>query len=120
MNNVIESLTLGQHKGLHLGGLKEPLCVTAIDPIIGDVTVSPKAHPAVERLTAGILTCIVFEELTIPLESTARCRSNQAEVTCLITPLSITDVSVQFKQPQYSPTLGQSIVFSHCKKCIGS
>ncbi len=115
----IGMFTLGQRKGLRIGGLKEPLYVVAIDPISGDVTVGPKTHLAVKSLTAGMLNWIAFEELTVPLERTARCRSSQEGVACLIKPLSATKICVEFDKPHFSATPGQSIVFDQLGKVLG-
>jgi tRNA-specific 2-thiouridylase len=115
----IGSFTLGQRKGLRIGGLKEPLYVIAIDPLSGDVTIGPKESLAVHGLTAGMLNWIAVEKLESSLQATARCRSRQEESKCLIHPADTGTVTVDFSQPQHSATPGQSIVFYQGEKVLG-
>jgi tRNA-specific 2-thiouridylase len=107
----IFNFTVGQRKGLSIGGSPQPLYVLRIDALHNDVIVGPKESLAVGRLTAGFLNWIAIESLKEPTRAKARLRSRQVETLCEIIPLADTSVEVRFDQPQLSAAPGQSIVF---------
>lgn len=118
-HNGIINFTIGQRKGLSIGGNKEPLYVLRIDPQNNQVVVGPKEQLAVDRLTAIFPNWIAIERLNDPMEMNARLRSHQKEVPCIISPSNEGAVEVQFLKPQFSATPGQSIVFYHEDVVIG-
>jgi tRNA-specific 2-thiouridylase len=107
----IFNFTVGQRKGLNIGGSTQPLYVLSIDALNNDVIVGPKESLAVDRLTAGFLNWIVIKNIQKPTQAKARLRSRQVETLCEIVPLTKTRIEVRFEQPQYSAAPGQSIVF---------
>ncbi len=115
----IVKFTIGQRKGIKIGGNKEPFYVLDIDPQRNQVIVGPKAYLAVDRLTAIYPNWIAFEQLDTPLEVNARLRSHQQEFQCTILPTTEGAVEVHFSQPQFSATPGQSIVFYSADIVLG-
>ena len=107
----IFNFTVGQRKGLNIGGSPQPLYVLRIDALNKDVIVGPKQSLEVDRLTAGFLNWIAIENLQKPMKAKARLRSRQLETSCEVFPLDEKTAEVRFEQPQYSAAPGQSIVF---------
>ena len=115
----IINFTIGQRKGISIGGSKEPLYVLRIDAQNNQVVVGPKEHLAVDRLTAIYPNWIAIDRLEDHMEVNARLRSHQKEISCLISSAKEGAVDVQFSQPQFSATPGQSIVFYQSDIVIG-
>lgn len=111
--------TVGQRRGLKLGGSPQPLYVLRIDAANNDVIVGPKESLAVKRLSAGWLNWIAMEKLKSPLKVNARLRSRQAEAACEIIPVGEDEVEVSFEEAQYSAAPGQSVVFYEEDKVLG-
>jgi len=107
----IFNFTVGQRKGLSIGGSPQPLYVLRMDAFKNEVIVGPRESLAVNRLTAAFLNWIAIANLQEPQKAKARLRSRQMETPCQIFPLSENSVEVRFDQPQYSAAPGQSIVF---------
>ena len=107
----IFNFTVGQRRGLHLGGGTEPLYVLRIDVPSQDVIVGPRSHLAAQGLSAGFLNWIALDKIVQPMQVKARLRSRGAEAECEVIPQGEMAVKVHFNEPQYSATLGQSIVF---------
>jgi len=115
----IINFTVGQRKGISIGGSKEPLYVLRIDAQNNQVVVGPKERLAVDRLTAIYMNWIAFDKLENQLEVNARLRSHQKEFSCSISPAAENSVDVHFSLPQFSATPGQSIVFYQDDVLIG-
>ncbi len=105
--------TIGQRKGLGLGGTKDPLYVTAIDGPSNTVVVGPRADLFRDRLHATDVCWIPFERLESPLEAHARIRQQHTPAAAAIEPdpRDPSSVRVQFAQPQMAITPGQAVVF---------
>lgn len=115
----IINFTIGQRKGISIGGSKEPLYVLRIDAQKNQVVVGPKERLAVDSLTAIFPNWIAFDKLVDQMEVNARLRSHQKEVPCIIAPANEGSVEVRFSLPQFSATPGQSIVFYQGDVVIG-
>ena len=115
----IINFTIGQRKGISIGGSKEPLYVLRIDAQKNQVVVGPREQLAVDELTAVFPNWIAFKTLDAKLEAFARLRSHQKEVPCVISPVNDNAVKVRFLLPQYSATPGQSIVFYIADMVLG-
>ena len=115
----IINFTIGQRKGISIGGSKEPLYVLRIDAQKNQVTVGPKEWLAVDSLTAIFPNWIAFDKLENQMEVNARLRSHQKEIPCSISSTDKGSVEVHFSQPQFSATPGQSIVFYQDDLVIG-
>ena len=118
-HNGIQQFTVGQRKGLRIGGSAEPLYVAAIDATSGDVTAAPRAWLAASELMVGMLNCIAVENLEQPMRAAARVRSRQLEAPCLLTPMDNGTLLVRFDQAQYAAAPGQSVVFYEGELVLG-
>ena len=115
----IINFTIGQRKGISIGGGKEPLYVLRIDAQKNQIVVGLKENLAVDRLTAIYLNWIAFDKLEGQLAASAKLRSHQKEIPCVISPKEENSVEVLFTLPQFSATPGQSIVFYQGDVVIG-
>lgn len=118
--------TLGQRKGLHIGGMAdtsgEPWYVVDKDVERNVLIVAQgKNHPRLysQGLIAGQLHWV---SRTTPLEAfdcTVKTRYRQQDIPCRVTPLENGDFQVQFKEPVAAVTPGQSAVFYSDEVCLG-
>jgi tRNA-specific 2-thiouridylase len=119
--------TLGQRKGLGLGGEGEAYFVVAKDPKLNIVYVERGLnHPALfcERLTATDLSWVADQAPELPLRCRAKTRYRQEDQPCVITRIErLADgserVHVEFDEPQRSVTPRQSVVFYLNDLCLG-
>ncbi|CCQ91052.1 tRNA-specific 2-thiouridylase mnmA [Nitrospina gracilis 3/211] len=107
--------TIGQRKGLNLGGLPEPYYVTAIDTVNNEVVVGPKNDLFREEFTVSDVTwqldhCEAFE-------AEVQIRYRHQPVACVVTPLPGERARIQLEHPQPAITPGQSAVF-YTDDCI--
>ena len=107
----IINFTIGQRKGISIGGSKEPLYVLRIDPHKNQVVVGPKERLAVDRLTAIFPNWIAIERLDDQMEVNARLRSHQKEVPCIISPSNEGAVEVQFSCRNFLPRPANRLCF---------
>ena len=105
--------TIGQRKGLGIGGLGEPLYVVRLDPAARRVVVGPK-----EALTTRIVPLREINWLgDAPLSSRAewpvmaKVRSTRAPREAVIRPLSDTEAAVELLAPEEGVSPGQACVF---------
>ena len=116
--------TLGQRKGLGLGGAGEPWYVVDKDSSSDTVFVERgDDHPALysDELWASDLSWVdPHFKLAQPLALNAKIRYRQQDQECLVS-ISKDEslVHVTFSVPQRAATIGQSIVFYQDQKCLG-
>lgn len=118
--------TLGQRKGLGIGGVKkaseQPWYVVQKN-LVENVLVVAQGHdhPLLfsRSLTATTLHWIAGESPEIPYKCHAKTRYRQANQTCTITEAGVDRCTVTFDQPQWAVTVGQSIVFYQGDVCLG-
>jgi tRNA-specific 2-thiouridylase len=115
--------TLGQRKGLGLGGEGEPYFVVAKDAARNIVYVERgSAHPA---LYADSLTAVELSWVSgspppeLPLRCRAKTRYRQQDQACRITRIEGDRLHAEFEIPQRSMTPGQSVVFYLGERCLG-
>lgn len=109
--------TLGQRKGMGLGGEGDAWYVVAKDPKRNIVYVERGAdHPALftDELTMKEPTWVA-EAPTFPYRCTAKVRYRQEDTPCTI----YEDGKVLFDTPQRAVTAGQSVVFYQQELCLG-
>lgn len=118
--------TLGQRKGLHIGGLRdhgdEPWYVVDKDVVRNVLVVGQGAdHPRLysNGLVAKQLHWVKREPLVEPIRAVVKTRYRQADIPCTITPLEHDQVRVDFDTPQKAVTPGQSAVFYQQEVCLG-
>jgi tRNA-specific 2-thiouridylase len=107
--------TLGQRKGLGLGGQGEPWFVVAKDMQRNVVIVERgECHPSLycEELTATELSWVDGEfNSPLPLKCRAKVRYRQKDQECIITEIEGDRMKVTFPVPQRAVTPRQSVVF---------
>ncbi|XQW86742.1 tRNA 2-thiouridine(34) synthase MnmA [Thalassotalea piscium] len=119
--------TLGQRKGLHIGGLanagEEPWYVVDKDLERNVLIVGQgKHHPRLfsKGLIANQLHLVNREDITAPFNCTVKTRYRQDDVPCTVSPTAIEgEYQIMFEQPQSSVTPGQSVVFYQGNTCLG-
>ncbi len=118
-HNGIINFTIGQRKGLNIGGSVQPLHVLRKDALTNNIIVGPKKYLAVDRLIAFKANWIAFEKLEGPLKVNARLRAHHKEISCVIKSLYDGSIEVKFDEPQFSAAPGQSVVFYQDDTVIG-
>ncbi len=118
--------TIGQRKGLHIGGLADagddPWYVVDKDVERNVLVVAQgKNHPRLfsKGLIANQLHWVNREEITEPLRCVVKTRYRQADIACQITPAANGRITVSFDEPVAAVTPGQSAVFYIDDVCLG-
>lgn len=118
--------TLGQRKGLHIGGLKEygdqPWYVVDKDVsrnvlIVGQGDDHPRLYS--RGLVAKQLDWVDRQGPQQPQRCVVKTRYRQTDIPCTITPMSDGQLEVRFDEPQKAVTPGQSAVFYQDEVCLG-
>ncbi|MGB9095030.1 tRNA 2-thiouridine(34) synthase MnmA [Erwinia sp.] len=118
--------TLGQRKGLGIGGTKagseEPWYVVDKD-VANNVLVVAQGHEHPRLMSVGLvaqqLHWVDREILKAPLRCTVKTRYRQADIPCTVTPLGEDRIDVRFDEPVAAVTPGQSAVFYIDELCLG-
>ncbi len=110
--------TVGQRKGLNLGGLDEPYFVTHIDPESNEVTVGPRRE--LER-SSMIVQRVNWR---LPMESelndvSVQIRYRHNGAPAAIFPLEDNQARVEFHEPQSAVSPGQAAVFYKNDRILG-
>jgi tRNA-specific 2-thiouridylase len=118
--------TRGQRQGLHIGGLAgfgpEPWYVADKDLANNIlITVQGHDHPLLlgHWLDAEQLEWVSATPPALPLRCTAKTRYRQQDAVCTVTALTADRVHVEFDDPQWAITPGQSVVFYQHDVCLG-
>lgn len=114
--------TLGQRKGLGIGGAGEAWFVVSKDMNRGVVFVEQGAdHPALycDELEATQLSWVAGKSPLLPHACHSKIRYRQADQPCIIQKIERDKAWVTFSQPQRAITPGQSIVFYDGPICLG-
>ena len=105
--------TVGQRKGLGIGGLEDPLYVVRLDPALRRVIVGPKA-----ALSTRVIPVREINWLgDAPFDSRAewqllvKVRSTRPPRAAIVRPLSLTEAEVELLDPEDGVSAGQACVF---------
>jgi tRNA-uridine 2-sulfurtransferase len=113
--------TIGQRHGLGIGGPGEPWFVAGKDVASNTlVVVQGHDHTALyrDRLTAIDITWVSAERPHTHWVYAAKTRYRQPDAPCSLS--SVNDVcEVEFAQPQWAVTPGQSVVIYESRVCLG-
>ncbi|WP_109843546.1 tRNA 2-thiouridine(34) synthase MnmA [Aggregatibacter aphrophilus] len=118
--------TLGQRKGLGIGGVKgaseDAWYVVEKDLVNNELIVAQgQDHSALlsTGLIAQQLHWVDRQPIREPLRCTVKTRYRQTDVPCVIEPIDDESIKVIFDEPQIAVTPGQSAVFYLNEVCLG-
>ncbi|MDP1670207.1 tRNA 2-thiouridine(34) synthase MnmA [Phaeovulum sp.] len=105
--------TVGQRRGLGLGGLGDPLYVVKLDPATRRVIVGPKEALAARTITLKEINWLGDAPLTSRAEwpLSVRVRSTRPPRPALLRPVSATTAEVTLLAPEEGVSPGQACVF---------
>jgi tRNA-specific 2-thiouridylase len=114
--------TIGQRKGIGIGGAGEPWYVA--DKRIASnelVVVQGHDHPLLMKkaLSAADTSWVAGEPPAAPSTHTAKTRYRQADAPCTLSNAQDDEIRVEFSAPQWAVTPGQSVVLYDGDVCIG-
>ena len=118
--------TLGQRKGLYIGGManagEAPWYVVDKDMernvlIVGQGHNHPRLYS--KGLSADQLHWVNRKKVTETFACTVKTRYRQDDVACTVFPQADDNVKVMFDDPQIAVTPGQSVVFYQDDVCLG-
>ena len=110
--------TIGQRRGIDVGGSAERMYVIDVNPFTKRVTTGPASALEKQELIAEHVHWI-GERPSGPIEAQARVRSRMADVAATITPLDGDRASVVFAHKLRAIAPGQAVVFYHDDLCLG-
>ena len=114
--------TIGQRQGLGIGGQGEAWYVADKDMASNClVVVQGHDHPALYQrsLAAAELSWVGGDAPLFPHAYAAKTRYRQADASCTLTQVSGGRCDVEFAQPQWAVTPGQSVVLYDGTVCLG-
>jgi tRNA-uridine 2-sulfurtransferase len=111
--------TIGQRRGLDLGGSSERTYVIDVNPFTKRVTIGPASALERDELIAQKVHWIAGAPPAGPVEVQARVRSRMADVSATVTPLDCDRARVVFAQKLRGVAPGQAVVFYQDDLCLG-
>ncbi|MEK9496127.1 tRNA 2-thiouridine(34) synthase MnmA [Photorhabdus sp. P32] len=118
--------TLGQRKGLGIGGTKEgseePWYVIDKD-VQNNILLVAQGHEHPRLMSTGLIAqqlhWVDRETLTEEIHCVVKTRYRQQDIPCTITPIDEDKIEVRFANPVAAVTPGQSAVFYQGEVCLG-
>src|SRR5208282_1684552 len=114
----IEFYTIGQRKGLGITTPK-PVYVIELDAENNRVVVGDDSALDRDEFTVDGCNWIPFDNLTEPIEVTAKIRYNHPGTAATVTPLGVGRAKVKLHEPQRAITPGQAAVFYQDDLVVG-
>ena len=111
--------TIGQRRGLQIGGTPDRTYVIDVNPFTRRVTIGPAEALEKDELIAENVHWISSVAPSAPVEVQARVRSRAADVHATVTPLDGNRARVQFAQKLRAVAPGQAVVFYDDDLCLG-
>jgi tRNA-specific 2-thiouridylase len=111
--------TIGQRRGLDIGGSAERTYVVDVNPFTKRVTVGPASALERDELIAERVHWIAGAPPSGPIEVQARVRSRMADVAATVTPLDGDRARVAFAHKLRAVAPGQAVVFYQDDLCLG-
>ena len=105
------NFTIGQRRGLQIGGAPDRTYVIDVNPFTKRVTIGPASALERDELVAEKVHWIAGQPPAGPVEVQARVRSRAADVAATVTPQSGGRANVQFAQKLRAVAPGQAVVF---------
>ncbi|MGP9790282.1 tRNA 2-thiouridine(34) synthase MnmA [Roseinatronobacter sp. NSM] len=112
-HNGVIHYTIGQRRGLGIGGLADPLYVVKLDPDARRVIVGPKAALATRTVPVREINWLGDRPFTeqAEWEMSVKLRSTRPPAPAIIRPLSDTEAEVELLTPEEGISPGQACVF---------
>ncbi|VTX77695.1 tRNA 2-thiouridine(34) synthase MnmA [uncultured Aggregatibacter sp.] len=118
--------TLGQRKGLGIGGVKgasEEAWYVVEKDLVNNELIVAQGHDHSALLSTGLIAqqlhWVDRQRIREPLRCTVKTRYRQTDVPCIIEPIDDESIKVIFDEPQIAVTPGQSAVFYLDEVCLG-
>jgi tRNA-specific 2-thiouridylase len=111
--------TIGQRRGLQIGGNADRTYVVDVNPFTKRVTIGPASALEKSELIAERVHWIAGAAPSGPIEVQARVRSRMADVAAIVTPLGADRATVVFSQKLRAVAPGQAVVFYQNDLCLG-
>ena len=118
--------TLGQRKGLGIGGVKgasEEAWYVVEKDLVNNELIVAQGHDHSALLSTGLIAqqlhWVDRQPICEPLRCTVKTRYRQTDVPCTIEPIDDESIKVIFDEPQIAVTPGQSAVFYLDEVCLG-
>ena len=118
--------TLGQRKGLGIGGVKgasEDAWYVVEKDLVNNELIVAQGHDHSALLSTGLIAqqlhWVDRQPIREPLRCTVKTRYRQTDVPCIIEPIDDESIKVIFDEPQIAVTPGQSAVFYLDEVCLG-
>lgn len=118
--------TLGQRKGLGIGGVKgasEEAWYVVEKDLVNNELIVAQGHDHSALLSTGLIAqqlhWVDRQPIREPLRCTVKTRYRQTDVPCTIEPIDDESIKVIFDEPQIAVTPGQSAVFYLEEVCLG-
>lgn len=118
--------TLGQRKGLGIGGVKgagEEAWYVVEKDLVNNELIVAQGHDHSALLSTGLIAqqlhWVDRQPIREPLRCTVKTRYRQTDVPCTVEPIDGESIKVIFDEPQIAVTPGQSAVFYLDEVCLG-
>jgi tRNA-specific 2-thiouridylase len=114
--------TIGQRKGIGLGGAGEPWYVADKDMASNSlIVVQGHGHPLLMKrsLSAQDASWVAGDAPAAGATHSARTRYRQADTACVVTRSASDALALEFAEPQWAVTPGQSVVLYDGPVCLG-
>ncbi|MDO9746528.1 tRNA 2-thiouridine(34) synthase MnmA [Glaesserella parasuis] len=118
--------TLGQRKGLGIGGVKgasENAWYVVEKDLVNNALIVAQGQDNSALLSSGLIASqlhwVDLQPIREKLRCTVKTRYRQADILCEIQPLDDETIRVIFDEPQIAVTPGQSAVFYQGEVCLG-
>jgi tRNA-specific 2-thiouridylase len=111
------NFTIGQRRGLDIGGTAEPLYVVKLQPEAHRVVVGPKAALAVQRITLNDMNWLGAD--AVEARADVKIRSTAAPIPATLRRLDGGRADVLFDVPQFGVSPGQACVAYEGARVLG-
>jgi len=115
----LTSYTVGQRKGLGVGGLKEPLYVVGKDSSSNALIAGTREDLQASGTEVDIFNWVSCAPKTSPFKALARLRSSQRGVESEVEPLPNGGLRVKFSKPQFAVAPGQTLALYEDDMLLG-
>jgi len=115
----LPSYTIGQRKGLGIGGTSEPLFVVELDSTRNALIVGTAAELGRDHLVAGGVNWTLDRPVAEGTSAQCKIRYRALPAACTLHPLDETTVEVRFAEALRGVTPGQGAIFYDGELCLG-